>query len=43
MVAPGQEMMACEKGEGMGNYEMSFAIVVGGSGDRLIQAAQEQW
>jgi hypothetical protein len=36
MAAPGQEMTACEEGEGMGNNAMSFAVVVVGGGDGSI-------
>jgi hypothetical protein len=43
MAAPGQEMMACEEGEGMRSNTMSFAIVVVGCSNGLIQTAQGQW
>ncbi len=42
MAASGQEMVACEEGEGMGNNTMSFAVIVIGGGDGSIQAAQGQ-
>jgi hypothetical protein len=43
MAAPGRETTACEEGEGMGNNGASFAVVVGGSSEGLIQAAQGRW
>jgi hypothetical protein len=44
MATPGQELTACEEGERMGNKKTSFAIVIGGSSNGSIQAAQgQQW
>ncbi len=43
MAELGQETMACEEGERMGNNKTSFAIVIGSSGNGLIPAAQGQW
>ncbi len=42
MAAPGQEMMACEKGEGMGNDATLFAVIVIVGGNESVQAAQGQ-
>jgi hypothetical protein len=36
MAVPGQETMACEEGEGMGNNTTSFAIIVSGGGNGPI-------
>jgi hypothetical protein len=43
MAAPGQETTTFEEGERMGNDGTSFAVIVGGSGNGLIQASQGQW
>jgi hypothetical protein len=43
MAMPGRETTACEEGEGMGNDATSFAIIVIGGGNGLIQAVQGQW